>query len=211
MKKPTGRPKGPVNARERAARRVASFKHGGRAKGAGQFLRPCKSDACPLTWKCDVRQARDADGLATTYCLIDQAEPVAVERMAEIFGKAVAGDRAELVEMTNQRLALLAAIFDQEAQRLLSEGASIPVYARDEDGDLVMQDGHPVAIGFAFNRGRLEAVQTLAARLGLDAAAQLMTPGSRKETAAIDQDGVLEDMRRGRAALKVLQGGKGAG
>ena len=108
MGKP-GRPRGKdLSARERAARIANPTKTGEHAKGAAQWLRPCKRACCPpgVEFPCQARTVRiEAGHGAPAYCLITIPQPHEIGQITEAYRQAREGSSADLDAVNDQRLA----------------------------------------------------------------------------------------------------------
>lgn len=170
-----GRPKGrPLSEAERAQRRGAAWKHGGRAATPlRRIAHPCRRDLCPMSedHPCALKEQVDAAGGALEVCLPDM---VSHPDLAAKFRAAMeAGDLDALREPYAQSLAGLLHLHSRGLRTLLESGLTAERVLVSKDGDEIgsVPIAHPAA----------ELVIKLGDQLGLTAAQQRITPKSQGE------------------------------
>ena len=203
-KKKRGRPKGPLNERERAQRKNAAVKHGAYRTGAARVASPCSKKHCPLKYPCDLKKHRDEQGVPTETCLASLPSPSQVEELVEVFQELQKGNMKPFDELAATVMGTVTAILVNEVGSLKDEGAAVEEVATDDNGDVVLdEDEKPVVLRRKTNP-RLFAVVELTKIVGMTLDQLMLSPKAQKRKPPIDLDTILDIPLQGKKILEEL-------
>lgn len=118
-----------------------------------------------------------------------------------------AGDPSALNVLKNRIMGKLAYVVDTTLNDLLRNGVASPRYARNDAGGIVHDEatGKPLVQGYVSNNAAIRLLSQGLPILGITGSEQCTTPESQGRGEVMDENKVLEGIKRGNAVLQELK------